>query len=369
MARPEFDFKVPSACGAFGVMNENGKRVSGQVAIDAIRVMHDRGNGLGGGFAGYGIYPELPDHYAFHLMYETDSARRETEDFLGRYFDMELAEPLHTREHPNIGQAPLLMRYFVLPKADLPPHLRRLPEDDFIVWAVMRINREIEDAYVASSGKNMGAFKGVGFPEDIGEFFRLEKYEGWLWTAHGRFPTNTKGWWGGAHPFALLDWSVVHNGEVSSYGINRRYLESEGYECRLLTDTEVVTYLLDLMVRRHGLTLELAAAALAPTFWKVIDRMPEKERELYRTIRIVYASALLNGPFAIIVGFKNGMMGLSDRVKLRPLVAGRKDATVYLSSEECAIREVCAHPDLIWHPKAGEPVISRLREPAEEAVA
>ena len=24
------------------------------------------------------------------------------------------------------------------------------------------------------------------------------------------------GWWGGAHPFALLDYSVVHNGEISS---------------------------------------------------------------------------------------------------------------------------------------------------------
>ena len=47
-----------------------------------------------------------------------------------------------------------------------------------MVHAVMHINTNIDGAFVASSGKNMGAFKGVGFPEEIGEFFRLEEYKG-----------------------------------------------------------------------------------------------------------------------------------------------------------------------------------------------
>ena len=71
----------------------------------------------------------------------------------------------------------------------------------------------------------MGAFKGVGYPKDIGAFYRICDYDAWAWTAHGRFPTNTPGWWGGAHPFTLLNWSVVHNGEISSYDANRRYVE------------------------------------------------------------------------------------------------------------------------------------------------
>ena len=66
-----------------------------------------------------------------------------------------------------------------------------------------------------------------------GEFYRLEEYEGYCWTAHGRYPTNTPGWWGGAHPFALLDYSVVHNGEISSYDANRRFIEMFGYKCTL----------------------------------------------------------------------------------------------------------------------------------------
>jgi len=40
----------------------------------------------------------------------------------------------------------------------------------------------------------MGAFKGVGYPEDIGVFYKLDEYKAYIWTAHGRFPTNTPGW-------------------------------------------------------------------------------------------------------------------------------------------------------------------------------
>ena len=149
--------------------------------------------------------------------------------------------------------------------------------DDYIVHAVMLINSSVDGAFVASSGKNMGAFKGVGFPEEIGHYYLLEEYEGHTWTGHNRFPTNTPGWWGGAHPFTLLDWSIVHNGEISSYGINSRYLEAFGYKCTLGTDTEVAAYLFDLLLRRHKLPLELACKALASPLWTEIDRMPEEE--------------------------------------------------------------------------------------------
>lgn len=57
------------------------------------------------------------------------------------------------------------------------PHL---DENDLMVALHMQINAEVEDAFVFSSGRNMGVFKGVGYPEDIGEFFRLEEYEAYL---------------------------------------------------------------------------------------------------------------------------------------------------------------------------------------------
>jgi glutamate synthase domain-containing protein 1 len=241
-------------------------------------------------------------------------------------------------------------------------------EDDLVIKAVMTINNEIVDSYVMSSGKNMGAFKAVGYAGEVGRFYRLEEYYGHTWIAHARFPTNTPGWWGGAHPFTLLDWAVVHNGEISSYGINRRYLEMFGYKCSLQTDTEVMAYLLDLLVRRHKLSISTACLVMASPFWKDIDDLPENEKRTMEALRMVYGGALVNGPFAIIFGHNNGMVGFNDRIKLRPMVAGRKDASLYISSEESAIREICPNPDKIWTPKAGEPIIGWLKPEVEAEI-
>ena len=57
-------------------------------------------------------------------------------------------------------------------------------------------------------------------------------------------------------------------------------------------------------------------------------------------LRMVYGSALVNGPFAVVVANSSCMIGLNDRIKLRPLVAARRGNFLYISSEEAAIRKV-----------------------------
>jgi glutamate synthase domain-containing protein 1 len=257
-----------------------------------------------------------------------------------------------------ISDHPFFKRYFAEPDPSVSQNGAN-PED-YIVSVVMEINTKADGTFVVSSGKNMGAFKGVGFPEDIADFFQLEEYEGYIWTAHNRFPTNTPGWWAGAHPFTLLDRSIVHNGEISSYGINKRYLETKGYICTLMTDTEVVAYLLDILLRKNNLSYELAFSALAPPFWKDIDRMNEKDKIKYTLLRSVYAGAALNGPFAFLFGFGGGLIGINDRVKLRPLIVGTKGESVFMSSEEASIREICPDVEDCFAPQAGEPVIVYL---------
>jgi glutamate synthase domain-containing protein 1 len=197
----------------------------------------------------------------------------------------------------------------------------------------MRINTGFDGGFVVSSGKNMGIFKGVGQPQEIADYYQVPDYEGYMWTAHTRFPTNTPGWWGGAHPFGLLDWSVVHNGEISSYGINRRNLEMHGYQCTMRTDTEVIAYGADLLMRRHGLTPELAAAVFASPLWNELANRSEREQKLYRQLRQTYGSLLLNGPFTVIIGRTGEMIGLGDRIRLRPLGAAIHGDMLYISSE------------------------------------
>jgi glutamate synthase domain-containing protein 1 len=96
-----------------------------------------------------------------------------------------------------------------------------------------------------------------------------------------------------------------------------------GYKCTMRTDTEVMAYLLDLLIRRHRLPVEVACDVLAAPFWEQIERMPESKRRVYSVLRQVYGSALVNGPFAIIFGRHGEMVGLNDRIKLRPLVAAQ----------------------------------------------
>jgi len=354
---PYNDEKVISACSIFGMMDQSGKRFSGEDITKAISNMKCRSNGLGGGFAVYGLYPDYADDYAFHIMYLSKEGKQQVEDFLKSNFHVEFAEEIPTRKTASISEPPLVWRYFLRVDGQ---RLEDISEEDYITQRVMEINLRLRDAFVFSSGKNMGVFKGVGYPEDISHFFRLEEYEGYLWTAHGRFPTNTQGWWGGAHPFSLLDWTVVHNGEISSYGINQRYLEMFGYHCTMQTDTEVVAYAVDLLMRRHNLPIEIAAKVLAPPLWSEIDRLSPEEREFYTNLRGVYGSLLMNGPFTIIIAHQGEMIGLTDRIRLRPLTAGVKGSMLYLSSEEASIRLICPDLEKAWIPRGGEPIVGKL---------
>ena len=357
----EGQVRISSGCAITGVIDKSGKTMNGEAMIQSIAVMHERSNGLGGGFAAYGIYPEYKDYYAFHIFYDSPLAKKECEDFLDRHFDIINLSKIPTRKINEISDEPLIWRYFVIP---LPTKLSSsgLDEREFTARCVFRVNTRIDGAYVFSSGKNMGVFKAVGYPEDVGRFYKLEEYEGYAFTAHGRYPTNTPGWWGGAHPFALLDYSVVHNGEISSYDANRRAMEQYGYTCTLQTDTEVIAYIVDYLNRKKGLNMEEIAAVTAAPFWEVIERMDAKEREYHETLRTLFSSQLITGPFSIIVGFEGGLMALNDRLKLRSMVIGEKGDKVYISSEEAAIRIIEPNLDRVYAPVGGCPVVVRLNK-------
>lgn len=353
-------------CGLIGIMDTSGARFSGRDIVTGITAMEERGNGLGAGFAVYGCYPQYADCYTFHVMYTNADSRPQVEAFLREHFMIVHAEEVPHYNVPDLLNPPLIWRYFLqLPDVERvgnPPY----DEAEYVVDKVMQVNTAGQGAYIYASGKDVGVFKGVGHPGQIAEYFGVEEYSGYLWTAHTRFPTNTPGWWGGAHPFGLLDWTVVHNGEISSYGANRRYLEMMGYHCTMQTDTEVIAYAADLLMRRHGLSVELMARVLAAPLWSEIERMDGPDQALARTLRQVYGPLLINGPFTVIIARHGEMIGLGDRIRLRPLTAATHGDRLYLASEEAPIRLICSQPERVWTPVGGEPIVGRLGEPLYE---
>ena len=62
--------------------------MSGEMITNAMKPMHDRSNGLGGGFAGYGIYPEYKEFYALHMFFNSRATRKECEVFLKERFEI-----------------------------------------------------------------------------------------------------------------------------------------------------------------------------------------------------------------------------------------------------------------------------------------
>ena len=54
----EGEVRIPSGCAIAAIIDRKGEPINGSEIIQSIALMHDRSNGLGGGFAAYGIYPD-----------------------------------------------------------------------------------------------------------------------------------------------------------------------------------------------------------------------------------------------------------------------------------------------------------------------
>jgi glutamate synthase domain-containing protein 1 len=366
-------------CGIVGGIDISGGMLKGADFIQAISIQHERGNGQGGGFAAYGIYPEFGEYYALHIACDNESAAQRADEFVRAHLYIKIAEDMPTKDVSSIDWHPLLKRYFCFPgpsNEDL--KLSNLSRtfvgsgeealDAYMKRFVFDFNRSVHGAYILSCGKNMGVFKGVGYPEEIGEFFLIDKLEAAIWMVHSRFPTNTESWWGGAHPFSLLEWSVVHNGEITSYGVNRNYLGMFGYDCLLKTDTEVISYLFDLFVRERRISLEDTCTILSPPLWEDIEKMKgSDEKQRVTLLRRCYPEALLNGPFAILAANGRQLVAMNDNLKLRPLVAAKVKDRFFFSSEECSFEVLCPERERTWMLKGGQPEIVRMKEKSDAA--
>ncbi len=367
---PFRDDKAFDGCGISAFINVDGKIENGSKIVDMVTCLQDRENGLGAGFAVYGCFPERKDEYCFQIISEDEATKDKVKDFLKGKGTISIDERIPVKNEMGLSNQPVLWRFFFKP----PVSIDKAGHDDYIVKVHMALNDSFQRrAFVMSAGKNCMALKGNGWSYEIAEYYRLNTYKGYMWLGHSRFPTNTPGSWFGAHPFSLLSWNVIHNGEITSYGTNRRYLEMFGYKCLLGTDTEVIAYLFDQLARRHNIPVPIATLAFNPPLYDVIERMPREQQIIMKNIRMTYRSALLNGPFSIVVGSelhgKPAMIGLTDRKKLRPqLIAQSTDEKSYfISSEEASFERLnleqgTNHVDIkkVWASHAGTPFIARL---------
>ena len=108
--------RVFDGCGISGYMNIDGKRESGKKIVDMLTILNDRENGLGAGFAAYGIYPEHDDCYAFHFLFDDEPAKLDVLDYLADIGFIVQSEAIPTKTPPDISSPPITWRTFFHPQ-------------------------------------------------------------------------------------------------------------------------------------------------------------------------------------------------------------------------------------------------------------
>jgi glutamate synthase domain-containing protein 1/glutamate synthase domain-containing protein 3 len=378
--------------------------VPGRHIYEPSRLMHNRGNGKGGGIAAVGLVPEqlgvsreiLDSCYMIHVAFLDPPIRSELEEkYITPHFDVETKKELETVDDwKSVAglevKPPDVWRYFVRVKPDvLAVFIKenefenmevREAEEEFINQNSFKLNQEYyaslknQKAFVLSHGRNIMILKVVGYAEAIVKYYKIEALCAHAWISHQRFPTKGRVWHpGGAHPFAGINMALVHNGDFANYHSVTEYLLQRNIYPQFITDTEVSALMFDLFNRTYKYPLEYIIEALAPTTELDFDHLAKDKQVIYRTIQATHIHGSPDGPWFFIIARnipdqnKFQLLGITDTSMLRPQVFAFSDGEVQvglIASEKQAIdatlaslslddKRICPVADRYWNARGG----------------
>ncbi|MBM3898341.1 MAG: glutamate synthase [Thaumarchaeota archaeon] len=358
---PDTDPYVKDDCGVFGVIRkENSSQIPSSVAVKAIECVRFRGSPFGAGFANFYTDGGKKNQYNVRAFVDGNETARMMKKRLESYRGITIDSEDHRRFSDKA---------FGIWNAKVDS-----TSDRTLALAINKINAEVLaegviKGRIFSFGKHVEVYKEVGYPIDVAKQYGLLENEafGDMWIAHTRQPTNSPGafpiW---SHPFASFETAIVHNGDISSFGANLQFLKSRGVGSLVGTDSEVIAYIIDHLVRVRGLTMQQVGLILSNPYEYYIDIVGGRSlASSIRKLALAYRGSQLDGPFTVIAGYCDGddnyMLGLIDRSKFRPIIVGEDDERIYMASEECQIRRLS--PDArIWTPEPGRYVLASMKK-------
>lgn len=378
--------------------------VPGKHIYEPSRLMHNRGNGKGGGVAAVGFIPEqlgvskkvLEEYYMLHIAYLDISVKDSVEkEFIKPFFEIEKSARLETVDDWTkvkglAVQPPDVYRYFVRVKEDVLDKFikeyklqnieRRAVEDEYVNQNSFKLNQKFyvaspkQQAFVMSMGRNIMILKIVGYAEAITEYYKISDLCAYVWIAHQRYPTRGRVWHpGGAHPFTAMNMALVHNGDFANYHSVSEYLLQRNIFPQFITDTEVSALMFDLLSRTYQYLLEYIIEAIAPTTELDFDRLQDDRQKIYRAIQATHMHGSPDGPWFFIIARnliennKFQLLGITDTGMLRPQVFAFADGEVQVGlicSEKQAIdatleslakddKRICPVADKYWNARGG----------------
>jgi len=209
---------------------------------------------------------------------------------------------------------------------------------------------EGEKGFAYSFWPDVVTLKEIGDPRAIGTYFNLwepnEDFTAKVITAQCRQNTNYAIVRYAAHPFFLQGYTALANGENTFYQKNKEFQSSlhRGY-IGFESDSQCFLYTLHYVHKELGWPLPYYKHVVTPLPFE--DMLKRDDQEQLLALRQSLAHLEINGPNTIIgVLPDNTMFTCCDAKKLRPVVIGRDEDTVVISSEVCGVNEVL--PDRNW---------------------
>ncbi|KSW11558.1 hypothetical protein CF15_01605 [Pyrodictium occultum] len=281
-------------CGIAGVASLDERPVSSRLVVEALEAMRERGTEHGAGYAAYS--PEPRGLVRVRVFTRVGVDEEAEERLLG---PLAVSGP---RRLVDLGHGVAVDEWLL---ADYPPA------------------EVLGGLWVLQASRYLEVWKSIGWPGEVASAYRLGGREARAWIGHTRYPTNSPGFqpWL-AHPFSMGETVIVHNGDLSSYGSNRRLVQYRlGLKKFTGNDSEVIAYLIE-MLFRDGYTAADVAEVLSGA------RGPRWAR--------------LDGPHAVIYihGEARGPVfgAFVDQHHLRPLYVTVTEDRVYVASEAAAVK-------------------------------
>lgn len=252
--------------------------------------------------------------------------------------------------HPSPDLNILPMPNYVFEVFQYPRSYKYAPEEEkqeLLVDMRLKIRRALEkddDGYVYSFWPDVVTLKEIGDPKDIGTYFGLweenDSFTAKVITAQCRQNTNYDIVRYAAHPFFLQGYTALANGENTFYEKNKLFQEKlyKGY-IGFESDSQCFLYTLHYINKVLKWPLSYYKHTITPLPFEQIDKREDKE--ILLRIKASLGHLEINGPNTIIGVLPDGtVFTCCDSKKLRPVVVGRTDDTVIITSEVTGINDV-----------------------------
>lgn len=232
-------------------------------------------------------------------------------------------------------------------------HATREEKEELLIDTAIRLRKVLEETnsgFIYSFWPDTLTLKEIGSPKDIGTYFNLWQENSDLTahiiTAQCRQNTNYDIVRYAAHPFFLEGYTALVNGENTFYEKNKYYQMKlyKGY-MGFESDSQCLLYTLHYIHKILKWPIQYFKHTVTPLSYDEIIKRTDSE--ILLRIKASLANLEINGPNTMLaVTPDKELMCICDSKKLRPIVIGRDENTVIMTSEVCGINDLLPERDI-----------------------